>query len=89
MTVYLVTHEIHAETSRDRLMQELAVVGDSVRLTDSTYALDTVFGASQLFERLGRQVGRDDSLYIIKMTQPDASYGPREVSEWLAHRLTK
>jgi hypothetical protein len=87
MTVYLVTYDLNKETKRPPLLAYLRHTYDWAKLSESSYAISTNHSADTVAAGFGQFLDNNDQLYVIRLTQPLAGWGPKVVNDWLNQRL--
>lgn len=85
MGVYLVTfespsqdyHHYHAFVKRF----------DTMRLSDTAWAVQTDRTSDALYHELESIVGKDDHAYVISLVKPWIGYGYEAMNDWLVRHL--
>lgn len=85
MGVYLVTFET---PDRDyRRYHEFVGRYETMRLSDTAWAVQSGLGADALYLELEPLLGRDDHAYIIALVKPWIGYGYQAMNDWLERHL--
>src|SRR5688500_14852970 len=88
MTVLLVICDIKDEQRCSKLHGTLKKrFRNTVKLSESTFAVYTSLLPIRIFDELKQHVGIDDQLYVIPLRKPYTGYGPRRTTEWLSDYL--
>ncbi|GIL02627.1 MAG: hypothetical protein BroJett030_25260 [Alphaproteobacteria bacterium] len=86
MPAYLIAYDVSSETARQDLVREIRS-WPWVKLAETAYAVDTPDTPQTVYKQLARFLGRDDVVYVVRLRQPFAGYGPDTVNDWLQQRL--
>lgn len=87
MPTYLVTYDLNNETKRPPIVKDIKSYSSWAKLSESSYAISTVQTPKQVFDFLSKHLDSNDSLYVIKLTNPYFGQGPTDVNDWLANNL--
>ena len=90
MPATLVTYDLHKEKSdsdRAAIRQTIKTIGSWARLSESSYAVNTLLSPSEIHGKLRPYLDANDHIYIIRLTQPHSGFGPTDVNEWLRYNL--
>lgn len=85
MGVYLVTFE--SPTQDYHLYHEFVERFDTMRLSDTAWAVQAELGADALYRELEPLLGKDDHAYVITLTTPWIGYGYEAMNDWLKRHL--
>lgn len=85
MGVYLVTFE--SPTQNYDRYQELVKRFDTMRLSDTAWAVQTDKNADDLYQELEPLLEKDDHAYIITLGKPWIGYGYEAMNDWLRRHL--
>jgi len=90
MATYIVTYDLNQEgTTRPKIVDEIRSLGsDSIRLSESSYAITTSRSPEAVFRALKDILDDNDQLYVITLRKPHAGRGKREVKTWLESNLS-
>ncbi len=86
MSVYLVTYDLNRETKRPPIVEEIKKTAFA-KLSESSYAIDTLETVSQVYRRFSRYIDDNDTLYVITLSRPWTGQGPEGVNRWLSNVL--
>lgn len=89
MAVLLVTYDLNSpgQDYKD-LLSSIKSTGSWAKLSESSYAISTNETVSAWYDRLGRYIDKNDSIFIITLKRPYTGYGPKDVVDWLDSNLT-
>lgn len=83
MSAYIVTYDLNKEVKRPNIVGEIKKFGSWAKLSESSYAISTSLTPAQVRDSLKPLLDSNDDLYVIKLSTPWASYGSKEVNDWL------
>lgn len=86
MAIYLITYDLNKETKRPDILSEVKTK-DWVKLSESSYAIDTTETVAAVYNRLAKHIDADDCLYVIPLKKPCFGFGYMVVNDWLDARL--
>jgi len=90
MSVLLMTYDLNAERHKKGDYNGLYKVRDSydfMKLSESSYALNTNEQPAVVYERVRQYLDGNDSLYIIQLHKPVAGQGNDATNNWLVTNL--
>lgn len=87
MPVYVVAYDLNQETRRPNIVAEVRRSSGWAKLSESSYAIETIETVTQVHERFSKYLDRNDSFYVISLSRPWTGYGDRHVMEWLGTAL--
>lgn len=85
MDVYLVTFE--SPTRDYRRYHDFVEKFDTMRLSDTAWAIQTDKGADELYQELEPLMEKDDHAYVITLEKPWIGYGYEAMNDWLKRHL--
>ena len=85
MGVYLVTFE--SPTEDYRRYHDYLGRFDTMRLSETAWAVQAELGADALYHRLEPLLGKDDHAYVITLCKPWIGYGYEAMNDWLKRHL--
>lgn len=85
MGVYLVAFE--SPTGDYRRYHDFIQRFDTMRLSDTAWALQADIGADTLYHELEPLLGTDDHAYVITLGKPWIGYGYEAMNDWLSRHL--
>ena len=89
MAILLVTYDLNREGQRPNIVDAVKNVGTSwARLSESSYAIETIKTPEQVYAELSKLIDDNDYLFVITLKRPYFGYGPKDVIDWLDKRLT-
>lgn len=90
MAVLLLTYALNREgTSKVDYTRfyKIRDTYDSVRLSESSYALRTGDSPTTVYCNLKTNMGPNDYIYVTGLQRPYSGFGPKRVNEWLEKNL--
>ena len=87
MPVYVVTYDLNKELKRPPIVAEIKKTPSWAKLSESSYAIDTVESVAQVHTRFGKHLDSNDTFYVVSLSRPWTGAGPVDVNKWLATRL--
>lgn len=89
MAILLITYDLNNEVRRPNITKRLKEgYPDWAKLSESSYAVDTANSPEQVRAFLQPMLDSDDHIYVITLKKPYSGYGPKNVNDWLARKLT-
>ena len=85
MAVYVVTFD--SPTQDYPRFHQWVERFDAMRLTDSTWAVQTDLAAGELYDELKPLLRDDDVGYVIALGQPWIGFGYEAMNDWLHRHL--
>ena len=86
MAAFLVTYDLNKETVRPKIVDEIRK-WPWARLSESSYAVDAI-SVDAVYNTLKPLIDDNDNLFVIPLKKPYHGWGPKEVHDWLADKLT-
>lgn len=87
MAVLLITYDLNRPGQDYADVHTIIKSYAYVKLSESSYAIETSATPSVIFQRLKPYLDSNDTLYVITLTRPWDGRGPKEVNDWLSQRL--
>lgn len=88
MATYLVTYDLKSPGQDYSNLLKRIRQHDHVRLSESSYAVSTAWGAETLLDNLREAMDNNDFIYVIALHIPWYGFGPKETNAWLESHLT-
>ena len=92
MPILLVTYDLKNEGKRKRAdyprFFKIRDNYNNVRLSESTYAIDTIESPETVYNKLKSVIDRDDAVFVIALTRPYLGPAPN-VLDWLDRNLPR
>lgn len=70
-----------------RISDTIQNLGESVRLSDGSFVLDTPLDTSQVLTKLLRVISLEDQVYVMELSRDWSGYGEVRVNDFLEDRL--
>jgi CRISPR-associated endonuclease Cas2 len=90
MAILLVTYDLNEERKKrgdyTELLKEIKKHAWA-RLSESSYAIETLETPKQIYDKLKRHTDSNDYLLVITLTRPWHGLQSRAVLDWLLQRL--
>jgi hypothetical protein len=90
MSVLLITYDFKNEGKRKRAnyprFSKIRDSYDNVRLSESTYAINTFESAETVYNKLKGVIDSDDAVFVVALTRPYLGPAPN-VLDWLDRNL--
>lgn len=83
----LVTYDLNNESQRPPIVKAISEIGACVRLSESSYAINTDLSPQQIYDSLNSMIDQDDQLYVIRLGNLYAGFGPEKVNQFLSSHL--
>jgi hypothetical protein len=89
MAVLLLTYDLNREPDKTNYEGFYKVRDDYdyVKLSESSYALNTLETPAQVYARLEPHMDTNDSVYVINLKRPYSGVGLKDVNDWLQRNL--
>lgn len=84
---FLIIFKVGNERTRQALVTAIAHYGNSIKLSESSYAVKTNQSATLIYDGLQLHLGRDDDLLVLPLERPYTG-GNAHVRKWLDENLT-
>jgi hypothetical protein len=89
MPVLLLTYDLNREPDKTDYagFYKVRDSSDNVRLSESSYALNTDDSPATVYGKLKPYTDSNDYVYIINLEKPYSGFGPKNVNDWLEKNL--
>lgn len=85
MGVYMIAFD--SPTRDYRLYHQFMQRFDTMRLSDTAWAVRTDLGADSIYLELEPLLGKDDHAYVFTVGKPWIGYGYEAMNDWLTRHL--
>lgn len=85
MGVYVIAFDSPAQDYR--LYHQFMQRFDTMRLSDTAWAVRTDLGADSLYLELEPLLGKDDHAYVFTIGKPWIGYGYEAMNDWLTRHI--
>lgn len=87
MSVFIVTYDLNKETVRPKIVDEIKKSDGWAKLSESSYAVSTGETPHEVYQRMLPFLDKNDSLFVITLSEPYYGQGTQDVIDWLAQHL--
>src|SRR5690606_32251096 len=87
MPLKLVAHELSAPGRSSQIAAVLGQIGEVVRLTSSTFVVDTPLGTAEMLKKLMKVVDLEDDVYVLELSSFWSGYGTVTVNQFLTRHM--
>lgn len=89
MSVKLITYDLNAKGQKHaEVLAKIKGFSDYMKLSESSYAIDTNLTADAIFEQFKPLIDSNDRMYVIPIIQPYQGWATKEEHQWLKSHLT-
>ena len=86
MPLKLVTFDLAEPDAPAQLPQLIRSLGETTRLSATTFVVDTPLSTDQVLAKLMKAVGLDDDVYVLTLSPWWSGYGEMAVTQFLKGR---
>lgn len=87
MAALLITYDLNRPGQEYDEFYEVIKSYTWVRLSESSYGVDTTDTPAQVYDKLSPHLDENDRVYVITLKKPWRGFGLEEVNDWLEERL--
>ena len=87
MAVVLITYDLNKESTRPPIVEYIRKLGNSVNLSESSYAVDCELSVKEIYSQLETLIDDNDQIYVIAFSGHWAGFGPDSTNNWLNNHL--
>ena len=87
MTAFITTYDLNREVVRPKIVDKIRATWNWAKLSESSYAVEAI-SADAVYDALKPMLDDNDNLFVIPLKKPYRGWGPKNVHDWLANKLT-
>ncbi|MBL8578894.1 MAG: hypothetical protein JNK47_16850 [Mesorhizobium sp.] len=84
--LFSVNYDLNKEVKRPNIVAEIRKT-DYARLSESSYIIDTLETADQVYARFKKHLDSNDHFFVLRVTKPYTGWGPKDVVDWLDSKM--
>lgn len=88
MALKLITCDLHGQSPYTRVLDTVRSFGDTVKLSDDSFVVDTKLTTDQVLAKLLKVIDLEDHVYVLELSRAWAGYGEIKVNNFLAGHLS-